>query len=285
MIILTPPRPVLGAPNLSKGQKVFDVVFNANGDTAVTLDLIEEPILTETVEQLKTIHDPEYVSGVWGCSESNGYGAVGDLAFDSNVHSVHSCAIMKEATRLAVENPLAPVFAPVSGFHHAGWNYGGGYCTFNGLILAATTVQLKNPKAKILIVDGDGHFGDGTQDIIDHCDLPLIYHCSLSKYSVGGDSLMANRVLLSSLRDKAWDLIIYQAGADSHRDDPYGSGYLTDAEWRLRDELVFTHCCCNEVPLVFDLAGGYNGPKTILLHSDTVTTARKIYGEQPRAHL
>jgi acetoin utilization deacetylase AcuC-like enzyme len=277
MIIIEPPYAVDGAANLSKGQKVFDVVYNANGDTLITLDLSVEPIIGETLGRLRAVHDRGYINRVWDGEEPNGYGVVGPAAYAANVHSVHSCAIMREAARLVLKDPSAPVFAPVSGFHHSGWNFGGGYCTFNGLVLAAREFKFARPDAKVLIIDGDGHFGDGTQNIIEHLDLKWLDQCSLDKYTVGGDSLVANKILLSFLRNETWDFVIYQAGADSHKDDPYQAGYLTDAEWQYRDRIVFEHCKDNKIPLVFCLAGGYNAGKTILLHSDTVTTARKVY--------
>ena len=31
--------------------------------------------------------------------------------------------------------------SPTSGFHHAGYDFGGGFCTFNGLMIAAIHVQ------------------------------------------------------------------------------------------------------------------------------------------------
>ena len=50
------------------------------------------------------------------------------------------------------------------------------------------------------------------------------------------------------------DLIIYQAGADPHEDDPYG-GMLTSRQMAERDRRVFEGL--EQRPLVWNLAGGY----------------------------
>lgn len=52
------------------------------------------------------------------------------------------------------------------------------------------------------------------------------------------------------------DLILYQAGADSHIDDPLG-GFLTTEQIKQRDAIVFREAKCWDIPLVWNLAGGY----------------------------
>ena len=285
MIIFKPPHRVEGAPNLSKGMDVFSTVANMAEDMIITLDPSYEPIYEETELQLETIHDKSYVKNVLSGRDFNGYGSSGTSSHAENMHSLMSCAIMREAALMAIKNQTSTVFAPVSGFHHAGYNYGGGYCTFNGLALAALAVRSANPDAKVLIIDGDGHFGDGTSDFIDKLRLDWLVQCSLDKFTVDADERTARLSFITALKSEQWDLVIYQAGADSHIDDPYYSGYLTDSGWDTRDNLIFDYCRRMEIPIVFNLAGGYNGVKTISLHNRTVSTARKIYGEKPLAHL
>jgi acetoin utilization deacetylase AcuC-like enzyme len=59
---------------------------------------------------------------------------------------------------------------------------------------------------------------------------------------------------LAELREG--DLVLYQAGADPHVRDPLG-GWMGDAELRHRDEVVFEAVKAAGVPLVWNLAGGY----------------------------
>jgi acetoin utilization deacetylase AcuC-like enzyme len=285
MIIFKPPHRVEGAPNLSKGMDVFSTAANMATDTIITLDPSSEPIYEETELQLEAIHDKSYVKNVLSGDDVNGYGSSGLSAHTENMHSVLSCAIMHEAALMALKNPATTVFAPVSGFHHAGYDYGGGYCTFNGLVLAAKAVRGLRPNAKVLIIDGDGHWGDGTDNLIDTLRLDWLENCALDKASVAGSYVACILNITTAFGHDEWDLVIYQAGADSHIDDPYYSGYLTDDQWDRRDAMVFKLCREKNIPIVFNLAGGYNGLKTISLHNRTVSMARRVYGEPPRAHL
>jgi acetoin utilization deacetylase AcuC-like enzyme len=56
------------------------------------------------------------------------------------------------------------------------------------------------------------------------------------------------------------DLVIYQAGADPHIDDPLG-GVLTTEQMQERDRMVFEGL--GGRPLVWNLAGGYQTVSTI----------------------
>jgi hypothetical protein len=73
------------------------------------------------------------------------------------------------------------------------------------------------------------------------------------------------------------DLVLYQAGADPHRDDPLG-GSLSTAEIRRRDEIVFEAARAASVPLAWNLAGGYQEPlqKVVELHVQTMGAALAV---------
>ena len=51
------------------------------------------------------------------------------------------------------------------GLHHAGKNYGGGFCLFNDVAIATQHARQRLHAKRILIVDYDVHFGNGTSDI------------------------------------------------------------------------------------------------------------------------
>jgi len=51
------------------------------------------------------------------------------------------------------------------GFHHAGRNYGGGFCLFNDVAITVQYVREEFNLKKVLVVDYDVHFGNGTSDI------------------------------------------------------------------------------------------------------------------------
>lgn len=51
------------------------------------------------------------------------------------------------------------------GLHHAGSNYGGGFCVFNDVAICANALLKKRGIKKVLIFDTDAHSGNGTMDI------------------------------------------------------------------------------------------------------------------------
>ena len=59
---------------------------------------------------------------------------------------------------------------------------------------------------------------------------------------------------LASVSDA--QVLLYQAGADAHIDDPLG-GWMTTEQLRERDRIVFDWAAANKVPVAWDLAGGY----------------------------
>jgi len=79
------------------------------------------------------------------------------------------------------------------------------------------------------------------------------------------------------------DVILYQAGADPHVNDPLG-GWLDDAQLQRRDELVFATAKELGVPIVWNLAGGYQrdahgGIAPVLaIHAATARAAIEVYG-------
>ncbi|MGQ9507629.1 MAG: histone deacetylase family protein [Candidatus Bathycorpusculaceae bacterium] len=51
------------------------------------------------------------------------------------------------------------------GYHHAGRNYGGGFCLFNDIAVLVEHLRIKYGVKRFLILDYDVHFGNGTSDI------------------------------------------------------------------------------------------------------------------------
>jgi acetoin utilization deacetylase AcuC-like enzyme len=71
---------------------------------------------------------------------------------------------MPGASCLALQHGVA--CAPVSGFHHAGYYTARGFCTFNGLMAAAVQLRKDSRVHRVMILDLDQHYGDGTDDIL-----------------------------------------------------------------------------------------------------------------------
>ena len=112
--------------------------------------------------------------------------------------------------------------------------------------------------SRVGILDLDQHWGDGTHDIIRRLGLTWISHHSAGREAP--DASQAQRYLrrlpdlVSSFHD--CDLLLYQAGADAHVDDPLG-GWMTSEQLAERDRIVFTVAAAIGVPVAWNLAGGY----------------------------
>ena len=51
------------------------------------------------------------------------------------------------------------------GLHHAGRNYGGGFCLFNDIAVLIEFLRAKHRFKRFMVLDYDVHFGNGTSDI------------------------------------------------------------------------------------------------------------------------
>lgn len=236
-----------------------------------------------TVAQLHRAHDPVYVDGVLNCELQNGFNNKDPDVARSLPWTVGG---MVTGARMALESGV-PVCVPVSGFHHAHWSHGGGFCTFNGLMVAALDVLSEGLADHVVIVDCDYHYGDGTSDILGQ--IPADMSKRISHFTAG--ATFHRKADKARWKDWLWNvvqqtkklrrdlgrdrvLVIYQAGADAHIDDPLG-GFLTTDELRQRDRFVIRELGHAYGPLVWNLAGGYQVepdgsiPKVLEIHRNT----------------
>jgi acetoin utilization deacetylase AcuC-like enzyme len=187
---------------------------------------------------------------------------------------LHANGAFVQAAERARDVGLA--FAPVSGFHHAGWDHCGGFCTFNGLMVAAVKLLQRDDTKKVLILDFDGHHGDGTEDIIEELKLrDSVTHLTRHRGFDHSPEAAVKRALQAI--DECPDIVLLQAGADSYVGDPFGAGYFGREQWIARDRRIFERCKALSVPVVWNLAGGYDGGKTVMLHYETWRTAIDVY--------
>ncbi len=231
-----------------------------------------------TSEQLKRAHDPAYVDGVLSLRRENGFG---NRNAEVAASLPHTSGAMLAAARAAISNRRVAV-APVSGFHHAKYSEGGGYCTFNGLIVAALAIVDAKLARRVGILDCDHHYGDGTHDIIRRLDLA---HC-IQHDTVGAREFTVDQAepFLQSLGRRVGafadcDVLLYQAGADPHVDDPLG-GWLTSAQLVRRDRIVFEAAAIIGLPVAWNLAGGYQEPlrRVLDIHDHTLRECWRVHG-------
>lgn len=154
-------------------------------------------------------------------------------------------------------------FSPTSGFHHAHYDSGGGFCTFNGILIAAQFARKLGAK-KVGIIDFDHHDSDGCRDIIRKLDLNWIQLYSYG--SEGPSSKVEAKKWIKGLPQillgfEGCDLILYNAGMDCHEDDPMG-GVLSTEIIKKREMFVFETFARLDIPVATSLAGGYQRDDT-----------------------
>ena len=119
-----------------------------------------------------------------------------------------------------------------------------------------------------------------TSDIIRELGLDWIEHYSAA--STWDQPSQADRFLgeipLILQRFELCDLLLYQAGADPHVDDPLG-GWLTTAQLRERDRRVFAATRRMGLPMAWNLAGGYqtNLRRVLDIHDNTMLECLSAY--------
>lgn len=198
-------------------------------------------IVSEKISEsdLLLVHSKEYVDSVLGQTKNNGFGNT-DVAITEQ--ALWASAAMVEGVKIALE--YGNCLVPASGFHHANYDSNWGFCTFNGMVLAA----VKSGK-KTLIIDGDAHYGDGCVNITKKLGL-----CDTIHYVQCFDPLADFQYM------KEYDLIIYQPGADSLEE----GDQLSLSEFHLRDYTIFEQAVYYEKPILWCLGGGYASLGSVL---------------------
>jgi len=211
------------------------------------------------------------------------------------------------AARQAMRDGVAAAVA--SGFHHAHADHGEGFCTFNGLVVAADALSASGELERVAILDLDLHYGNGTAALA--ATRPYLtvlslygndYHANVAYRDVTvprhadglnhwSDALPAgcNGRLLNEMLDLHLprllkpgkpDLLLYQAGADPLQDDPYSPLALTHHDLLERDRIVFEFARRQSLPTAWVLAGGYTRDigKVVDVHLNTFRAAAMAFG-------
>jgi acetoin utilization deacetylase AcuC-like enzyme len=136
---------------------------------------------------------------------------------------------------------------------------------------------------KVLIIDGDAHFGDGTVSCLSVLGLTGQVINITRDRGIGEAQADLNvegwfAYTEALIKEHRPGVILYQAGADAWEGDPYGSGYLSFEAMGYRDEGIFRAAIHHGVPLAWNLAGGYSEPmeKTVALHLQTLAASDRL---------
>jgi len=244
---------------------------------AAALPITLRSVTRASEKDICLAHDPVYVRGVLNGKLPNGFGSTSPEVARS---LPYTSGAMIAAARAALEGGCA--CAPVSGFHHAQYSAAGGYCTFNGLVITGAKLLAEDTVRRVLILDCDMHYGDGTEGILERIGLARsITNATFGRWfqqpSDAGAYLQRLREFVAGF--DTFDLVLYQAGADVHVNDPLG-GVLTTEQMIERDQIVFEAARASETPIAWNLAGGYQTPlsKVVELHVNTMRECVKAFG-------
>lgn len=118
-----------------------------------------------TDEDLLMVHTKEYLRRVDKIAEERG-----DLAEDNplNPKIVKAARLIVGAALTSsnlVANNVDIAQGVGGGLHHAGRDYGDGWCVYNDVAVAAQALITRQGYQRVLILDTDAHAGNGTMDI------------------------------------------------------------------------------------------------------------------------
>ncbi len=248
-----------------------------------------DPGLIE-VELLKQLHRPDYVeafiAGKQPEASIQGFRDWNPQLRDA-VLSINAGQLL--GAEFAMKEGIAANIA--QGFHHASYEAGAAYCTFNGLALIAKYY----PKKTIFILDCDQHGGDGTAQFT--TKLPNLINFGIFgiRFGCRANSRNFTRYIhpkqgnfeqyLEALHESfemierfQADLIVYQAGMDGRQKDKYDSKWFTTELLYQRDQAVFRMAKQKRIPILFVLAGGYQPLEELVpLHVNTFIAADVTY--------
>ena len=211
--------------------------------------------------------------------------------FRDSVLLTNGC--LRAAITAAVDDPRQITLAPVSGFHHAQPDSGGGFCTFSGQVIAG--LQLYRERGlRGVWVDLDGHFGNSIEDsrsFAPDLNEAIPVWANINPRGSHQEYLRDLRhqidVALEHIVVGEVDYVAFAHGADSHEWDQLGH-QCTTAEWLQAAKMVYTDLVVRPnvwgwspkpVAVTMALFGGYRDdhPESVLgLHALDLKTCLQV---------
>jgi acetoin utilization deacetylase AcuC-like enzyme len=252
------------------------------------LNLWNDVVASEVVNpaHLRLVHEEGYIKLIEDCDE-------GGLTMETAIHpDTYEIATLSaqcgiDAAVHSREKGIATFALTRPPGHHAGPDYGMGFCYFNNIAIA-TEHLLREGDSKIAIVDMDVHHGNGTEHVFrDRAEVLYLsthqsgifpgtgsvdflgkgdgegFTINLPFASGCGDStydLAYSKVIVPILKQFKPDAILVSFGGDGHYRDPLASLSLSsNAHLRTARELLKASEECGK-RLTFFLEGGYDVP-------------------------
>ena len=188
-------------------------------------------------------------------------------------------------------------FNVAGGTHHAGTNWGEGFCLLNDQAIAANHLLNNKLTSSILIIDLDVHQGNGTAEIFENeprvftfsmhgannfpyrkeksdLDIPLPDGTSDKEYL----GILKN-TLPKLIDQQKPDFIFYLSGVDILATDKLGKLALSKEACKERDRFVLEQCHKHQIPVQVSMGGGYSTDIRDIVdaHCNTYRLAHDLY--------
>src|SRR5664280_815414 len=245
-----------------KSGEIADAIRAGSAD----VDLVDPDAFTgRATDLVRSVHDPEYVDAVTEGSPEDLASSQG-FDWDPGIPTMaiaHSAGLVAAVTEV-MSGPIRVAGTLSSGLHHARAGRGAGFCTFNGLAVAARAARGLRAE-RILVLDLDAHCGGGTRSMTDpeavvQVDVSTI---GFDRWTPSGDDALlfadeadyleqVNTALALADRVGSFDLVLYNAGMD-----PVTNSGVATADIAIREQRVAGWADRNDHRLVYALAGGY----------------------------
>ncbi|MEQ9668764.1 histone deacetylase family protein [Coleofasciculus sp. G2-EDA-02] len=278
---------------MSKFGKLCELLL---ADNIATPEQIYTPN-TPPTEWIQLIHTPDYIQAY--CNGTLDPKAQRRIGLPWSPGLVKRTCTAVGGTILTAQLALTHGIAcnTAGGTHHAFPSYGSGFCIFNDLAIATRVLQTLGLAQKILILDLDVHQGDGTAFIFQNDPTVFTFsmHCEVNfpatkqksdldiPLPVGMDDDAYLQTLAHYLPDILSevqpDLILYDAGVDTHACDRFGKLALTDTGIYRREMQVLSTCIASGYPVASVIGGGYGDNLNALIyrHSLLHRAANDVY--------
>jgi len=188
-------------------------------------------------------------------------------------------------------------FNVAGGTHHAGTNWGEGFCLLNDQAIAANYLLNNNLSSSILIIDLDVHQGNGTAQIFENeprvftfsmhgannfpyrkeksdLDIPLPDGTNDKEYLD-----IVKEILPKLIDQQKPDFIFYLSGVDILATDKLGKLALSKEACKERDRFVLEQCHKHQIPVQVSMGGGYSADIRDIVdaHCNTYRLAHDLY--------
>jgi acetoin utilization deacetylase AcuC-like enzyme len=258
-------------------------------------DELHEPELPAK-ETITLAHTPEYYdSFAGGTMEASAIRRIG-LPWSKELfyRSLASVGGAICSARSALDSGIGGNLA--GGTHHAFREHGEGFCVFNDFAVVCLYLIKCGLISRAAIIDLDVHQGNGNSAILGSnpdvfifsmhgaknypfTKVPSTIDVELDDGTYDEEYLKMLNEHLPRVFEFKPDIILYQAGVDTLKEDSLGRLALTAGGLLQRDRIVLGECKKRDIPVSLGLGGGYSKPihYSVNAYTGTYRAAKEVF--------